>query len=81
MLFSFTKTICLFASFWIAFRTTKTVVLDRVPTAENLAQIAFETLKDVYEGFYGNTLVLKSIRIYETPNCWAEVTADSADVR
>ena len=59
----------------------KTVVLDRVPTAENLAQIAFETLKDVYEGFYGNKLVLKSIRIYETPNCWAEVTADPADGR
>ena len=59
----------------------KTVVLDRVPTAENLAQIAIDTLKDVYEGFYGNKLVLKSIRIYETPNCWAEVTADSADVR
>ena len=59
----------------------KTVVLDRVPTAENLAQIAFETLKDVYEGVYGDKLALKSIRIYETPNCWAEVTADPVDGR
>lgn len=51
------------------------------PTAENLAQIAFETLKDVYEGVYGDKLVLKSIRIYETPNCWAEVTAGPVNDR
>ncbi len=55
----------------------KTVVLERVPTVENMAQIAFDTLKDVYEGFYGNSLVLKRVRLYETPNCWAEVTAGS----
>lgn len=55
----------------------KTVVLDRVPTVENMTQVAFDILKEVYEGFYGKALVLKSVRIYETPNCWAEVTADS----
>jgi 6-pyruvoyltetrahydropterin/6-carboxytetrahydropterin synthase len=53
----------------------KTVVLDKVPTVENLAQIAFDTLKDVYRDCYGNGLTLHSIRLYETPNCWAEVTA------
>ena len=57
----------------------KTVVLDRVPTVENMTQIAFDTLKDVYEGFYGDSLVLKRVRIYETPNCWAEVTASRDD--
>lgn len=41
----------------------------------------FETLKDVYEGVYGDKLVLKSIRIYETPNCWAEVTAGPVNDR
>ena len=55
----------------------KTVVFDRVPTVENMARVAFDTLREVYEGFFGNALVLKSVRIYETPNCWAEVTADS----
>jgi 6-pyruvoyltetrahydropterin/6-carboxytetrahydropterin synthase len=50
----------------------KTVVLDRVPTAENLATIAFETLDAVYRDTYGNRLRLERVRIYETPNCWAD---------
>lgn len=50
----------------------KTVVLDRVPTAENLAQIAFERLEKVYRDTYGNQLLLERIRLYETPNCWAD---------
>lgn len=53
----------------------KTVVIDRVPTVENLAQIAFDTLKGVYLDCYGNGLALQKITLYETPNCWAEVTA------
>lgn len=56
----------------------KTVVVDRIPTVENLAQIAFDTLKDVYETHYESGLTLKSIKLYETPNAWAEVTASSA---
>lgn len=55
----------------------KTVVLDRIPTAENLAQIAFDTLKKVYEDYYDAALTLQSIRLYETPNSWAEVCASS----
>ena len=50
----------------------KTVVLDRVPTAENLAQIAFERLDGVYRDTYGNHLRLERVRLYETPNCWAD---------
>lgn len=53
----------------------KTVILDRIPTVENLAQIAFDILKKVYEDFYDNTVTLQSIRLYETPNSWAEVRA------
>lgn len=53
----------------------KTVVLDRIPTVENLAQIAFDTLKTVYETHYDTVLTLKSIKLFETPNNWAEVTA------
>lgn len=50
----------------------KTVVLDVVPTAENLAQIAFDVLAPLYRDTYGNHLRLERVRIYETPNCWAD---------
>lgn len=53
----------------------KTVVLDRIPTAENLARIAFEILAPAYRTCYGHALRLKRIRLYETPNCWADVEA------
>lgn len=50
----------------------KTVVIDRVPTVENLAAIAFETLAQVYDAHYGVNLRLERVRLYETPNCWAD---------
>lgn len=50
----------------------KTVVLDCVPTAENLAQLAFRILDAVYQDNYGNHLRLQQVRLYETPNCWAD---------
>jgi 6-pyruvoyltetrahydropterin/6-carboxytetrahydropterin synthase len=50
----------------------KTVLLDCVPTAENLAQQAFTILDAVYRDSYGNQLRLERLRLYETPNCWAE---------
>jgi 6-pyruvoyltetrahydropterin/6-carboxytetrahydropterin synthase len=49
-----------------------TVLLDAVPTAENLARIAFAILDPVYRADYGNQLRLERVRIYETPNCWAD---------
>jgi 6-pyruvoyltetrahydropterin/6-carboxytetrahydropterin synthase len=50
----------------------KTVLLDVVPTAENLAAIAFRQLDPIYQDHYGNQLRLERIRLYETPNCWAD---------
>lgn len=50
----------------------KTVVIDRIPTVENLAQWAYETLAPVYDGHYGRALRLIRVRLYETPNCWAD---------
>ncbi len=50
----------------------KTVVLDVPPTAENLATHAFELLNAAYRHNYGNHLRLKRVRIYETPNNWAD---------
>ena len=52
----------------------KTVVLDSVPTVENLAKIAFDILKAAYADHFGRGLRLTGITLYETPNCWAEVT-------
>lgn len=57
----------------------KTVVLDRVPTAENLARIAFERLDNVYRDTYGNDLRLERVRLYETPNCWADALRNTPD--
>ena len=58
----------------------KTVVLDMVPTAENLAGAAFRILDRVYRDTYGNHLRLERIRLYETPNCWADaVRAEGAE--
>lgn len=57
----------------------KTVVTDRVPTVENLAAIAFETLAQVYDAHYGVDLRLHQVRLYETPNCWADVVRPADD--
>lgn len=50
----------------------KTVLLEVVPTAENLAALAFSKLDTVYRDTYGNHLRLERVRIFETPNCWAD---------
>ena len=55
----------------------KTVVLDVVPTAENLAQAAFAILKNAYHDRFGHTLALARVRLYETPNCWADAIAET----
>jgi 6-pyruvoyltetrahydropterin/6-carboxytetrahydropterin synthase len=53
----------------------RTVVIDSVPTAENLVQIAFGILHDAYRDRFGHTLRLARVRLFETPNCWADATA------
>ena len=53
----------------------KTVVLDTIPTVENLAKIAFFILYPAFISNYGNRLNLHRVRIYETPNCWADAYA------
>ena len=57
----------------------ETVLLDCVPTAENLARIAFERLDAVYRDTYGNHLQLEQVRLYETPNCWADARCATLD--
>ena len=65
----------------------KTVVLDTPPTAENLALTAFRILDAAYQDTYGNHLRLEQVRLFETPNCWADavrgqiLTASSRTIR
>jgi 6-pyruvoyltetrahydropterin/6-carboxytetrahydropterin synthase len=54
----------------------KTVVLDVIPTAENLAKVAFDLLVEAYRSTYGNQLKLSRVRLYETPNNWADISND-----
>ena len=54
----------------------RTVVLHCVPTAENLARAAFNILRSAYKDRYGNHLRLMRVRLYETPNCWADSTGE-----
>lgn len=50
----------------------KTVLLPRVPTAENLADTAFRILDGAYLDGFGRQLQLQRVRLYETPNNWAD---------
>lgn len=50
----------------------KTVELDCIPTAENLVIAAFKILDAAYTDSYGNHLRLERVRLFETPNCWAD---------
>ena len=52
----------------------KTVVIDKIPTVENLARTAFDALRNVYRDRYGTGLRLHKLVLHETPNCWAEIT-------
>ncbi|HWJ93684.1 MAG TPA: 6-carboxytetrahydropterin synthase QueD, partial [Telluria sp.] len=47
----------------------KTVIIDRIPTVENLAQVAFGILKNVFTDRYGTGLRLHKLVLHETPNC------------
>jgi 6-pyruvoyltetrahydropterin/6-carboxytetrahydropterin synthase len=53
----------------------KTVIFPCVPTAENMAAEAFRILKNEYKDTYGNHLKLERVRLFETPNSWADALA------
>ncbi len=53
----------------------KTVIFPSVPTAENMAAEAFKILKSQYQDIYGNHLKLDRVRLYETPNSWADASS------
>jgi len=53
----------------------KTVVMQAIPTVENLARAAFAVLEPIFKKRFGGRLNLSRLRLYETPNCWADVYA------
>ena len=63
-------------SFLSGIKDHKTVVMDEVPTVENLAKNAFSLLAPAIAQNYQGRVKLKSIRLFETPNCWADVSDD-----
>ena len=50
----------------------KTVILKKVPTAENMALIAMQLLKDSFQKKYAKQITPVKVRLYETPNNWAD---------
>lgn len=50
----------------------KTVVMESIPTAENMAAEAFRILDAQYRDTFGTHLKLERVRLYETPNSWAD---------
>ena len=55
----------------------KTVIIEHIPTVENLARTAFSILRSVFKDHYGTGLRLHKLVLHETPNCWAEITDDA----
>ena len=50
----------------------RTVLFDAPPTAEHLSLVAFRLLEHAFAGAYGKRICVERVRIYETPNCWAD---------
>ena len=53
----------------------KTVILKRVPTAENMALTALEMLASAFKNEFGDLIRPTKVRLYETPNNWADALA------
>ena len=50
----------------------KTIILERVPTVENMAVTALELLSSVFNAEFGDSIRPIKVRLYETPNNWAD---------
>lgn len=61
-------------------RDHKTVLLPFVPTVENMARYAFDrvdaTIRARFKDWRELPYFVQFVRLYETPNCWADVFYD-----
>lgn len=53
----------------------RTVLFDAPPTAEHLATVALERVVAECKRIYGDRVHVEQVRLYETPNCWADAIA------
>lgn len=51
-------------------RERRWFAMDCAPTAENLARMLFEVATNTF--VYLQAIKIERVRVYETPNCWAE---------
>src|SRR3954469_21475497 len=54
----------------------RTVIFDAPPTAEHLAATALRQLIPACPAVHGARLRIEQVRIYETPNCWADARTE-----
>jgi len=59
-------------NFLATLKDHKTVIFPKVPTAENMALVAMEKLKKVFYDNYREAIIPIKVRLYETPNNWAD---------
>ena len=52
----------------------RTVVFSEPPTAEHLAATALQILQTAGKAAWGARIRIEQVRLYETPNCWADAT-------
>ena len=52
----------------------KTIVFPKVPTAENLALVAFDILSQAFLKEFKGLIKPINVRLYETPNNWADAS-------
>jgi 6-pyruvoyltetrahydropterin/6-carboxytetrahydropterin synthase len=57
----------------------RTVLFDAPPTAEHLAEAALQILLKACADTYGPRIRVEQVRIYETPNCWADALASQTE--
>ena len=50
----------------------KTVIFPKVPTAENMALVAFDIISKAFEEKFKGLIKPKRVRLFETPNNWAD---------
>ncbi len=54
---------------------SKYTVLTAIPTVENIAKFLLENLKPNFEKTYNDSLIIKKIKLWETPNCFVTLNA------
>ncbi len=53
---------------------SKYIIVPTIPTVENLVKFIDENLQPAFAKTYNDSLSIKSIKLWETPNCFAQIT-------